>query len=209
MKFPDEFVEKLATNKQIKFVYRDLVNDHFYSPRNTLVKWEMASNENIKWHTHFSLIKQTCRVTYIMTFQFKFLHRIIPTNIYLYKVNIKDNERCSFCKNEPESPEHLFFDCPIVKDFWNNLSRKLISYYPEFDLNGTEIFIGSHKKDLFLNWLFIVAKNYIFKCKLKESKPNMIGLEFLIRNYYNSDRILAIKNDTIAKFELLGAIKSI
>ena len=48
MKFPDEFVEKLATNKQIQFVYRDLVNDHFYSPRNTLVKWEMASNENIK-----------------------------------------------------------------------------------------------------------------------------------------------------------------
>ena len=32
----------------------------------------------------------------------------------------------------------------------------------------------------------------------------MIGLEFLIRNYYNSNRILAIKNDTIAKFELFG-----
>ena len=106
-----------------------------------------------------------------------------------------------FAKNEPKSLEHLFFDCPIAKDFWNNLSRKLILYYPEFDLNRTKIFIGSHKKDLFLNWLFIVAKNYIFKCKLKESKPNMIGLEFLIRNY-NSDRILAFKNDTIAKFEL-------
>ena len=49
-----------------------------------------------------------------MTFQFKFLHRIIPTNTYLYKVNIKDNERCSFCKNEPKSLEHLFFDCPIA-----------------------------------------------------------------------------------------------
>ena len=42
MKFPDEFVAKLATNKQNINVYTDLVNDHFYSPRNTLVKWEMA-----------------------------------------------------------------------------------------------------------------------------------------------------------------------
>ena len=102
------------------------------------------------------------------------------------------------------NPRHwnIYFYCPIAKDFWNNLSRKLILYIPKFDLNRAEIFIGSHKKDLFLNWLFIVAKNYIFKCKLKESKPNMFGREFLIRNYYNSDRILAIKNDTIAKFEL-------
>ena len=69
-----------------------------------------------------------------MTFQFKFLHRNIPTNTYLYKVSIKDNGRCSFCKNEPESLEHLFFDCPITKDLWNNLCRKLILYYPYFDL---------------------------------------------------------------------------
>ena len=41
--------------------------------------------------------------------------------------------------------------------------------------------------------LFIVAENYIFKCKQKESKPTVIGLEFFIRNYYNSERILAIK----------------
>ena len=86
-------------------------------------------------------------------------------------------DRSSFCRNEPESLEHLFFDCSIVKDFWNNLSRKLILYYPEFDLNRTEISIGLHRKDHFLNWLFIMAKNYIFKCKLKESKPTMIGLE--------------------------------
>ena len=125
----------------------------------------MLSNEIIKWHTHFRLIKQTCRNTYLMTFQF--LHHIILTNTYLFKVKIKDNERCSFCKNEPESLEHLFFDCSIAKDFWNNLSRKLILYFREFDLNRTEIFIGSNRKDLFLNWLFIVAKNYIFKLAAK------------------------------------------
>ena len=91
MKFPDEFVEKLATNKQIKFG-----------------KWHQMKISNSILYTHFSLIKQTCRDTYLMPFKFKFLHRIIPTNTYLYKVNIKDNGRCSFCKNELESLEHLF-----------------------------------------------------------------------------------------------------
>ena len=80
-----------------------------------LVKWEMLSNENIKWHTHFRLIKQTCRDTYLVTFQFKFLHRIIPTNTYLFQVKIKDNERCSFCKNEPDSLEHLFLTVLLPK----------------------------------------------------------------------------------------------
>ena len=63
---------------------------------------------------------------------------------------------------EPESLEHLFYDCSIAKYFLNIVSR-MISYHPVFDLNRTEIFIGSHGKDLFLNWLFFVAKIYIFK----------------------------------------------
>ena len=118
----------------------------------------------------FRLIKQTCIDTYLITFQF--LHRIIPTNTCLLKVKIKDNDRCSFCRNEPESLEHLFFDCSTVKDIWSNLSRKLILYYPEFDLNRTEIFIGSHRKDHLLNWLYIVAKKLHIQMQTERMETN-------------------------------------
>ena len=54
-------------------------------------------------------------------FQFKILHRIIATNDFLYKVDIVDNNLCTFCDLEIETLEHLFYHCNIIKDFWKNV----------------------------------------------------------------------------------------
>ena len=56
----------------------------------------------------FRILKKCCRDTYLINFQHKFLHRVIPTNTFLFKIHIKDTKLCSFCNVEDETVEHLF-----------------------------------------------------------------------------------------------------
>ena len=52
-------------------------------------------------------------------FQFKILHGILFTNSILFKMTLAP----SFCCLEIESPEHIFYECAKVKDFWNDFGK--------------------------------------------------------------------------------------
>jgi hypothetical protein len=63
-------------------------------------------------------------------FQYKFLHRTILTNTFLYKCRLVETELCAFCGETRETILHLFCDCNIVKNIW---LKKVIFHaiYPE------------------------------------------------------------------------------
>ena len=48
-------------------------------------------------------------------FQFKLLHRRIPTNDFLAKIGIKDDPRCSFSKEETETVKMFMFSGFVLK----------------------------------------------------------------------------------------------
>ena len=48
---------------------------------------------------------------YLKAFQYKILNSILYTNTKLYKIGFISDDRCSFCKLEPETMNHLFFNC--------------------------------------------------------------------------------------------------
>ena len=83
------------------------------------------SSINFEW-------KKVCNLPYMITkdcnlrwFQYKLVHRILASNTYLYKIGLKEIDCCSFCKTNPETLEHLFYECDHVKYFWNELSNCL------------------------------------------------------------------------------------
>ena len=63
--------------------------------------------------------------TKLIEFQFKLLHKRLPTNSYLYKIKIKDNENCSFCKMQKEEIIHLFWNCEHVTRLWKRIEEML------------------------------------------------------------------------------------
>ena len=48
-------------------------------------------------------------------FQFKILHRYLPTNSLLYIMKRIDSAKCTFCGLYRETIQHLFYDCLNVK----------------------------------------------------------------------------------------------
>ena len=42
------------------------------------------------------------------------LNNIVSTNEKLSKIKMTDSPQCTFCKNEIESLEHLFYNCEVT-----------------------------------------------------------------------------------------------
>merc|ERR1711973_448677 len=66
----------------------------------------------------------------LKNFQFKLLHRRIPTNKFLYTIKVKDNNLCTFCKKDIETLIHMFWTCEIIQTFWRSLEKLLQSNHP-------------------------------------------------------------------------------
>ena len=82
-----------------------------------------------------------------------------------------DSPLCSFCKQEVESLEHLLYYCDVTETFW----EAFCSWLGKFKINShhftiTEILFGVLDVDddwIILNHLILIAKCYIYTCKLK------------------------------------------
>ncbi|KAH3850204.1 hypothetical protein DPMN_092611 [Dreissena polymorpha] len=51
-------------------------------------------------------------------FQYKYIHRIIATNKYLFKCKLSNSNRCDFCGENIETIEHLFGECKHIQPFF-------------------------------------------------------------------------------------------
>jgi hypothetical protein len=60
-----------------------------------------------EWIYIFSLPFKISNDSGLQWFQYRINHRIIATNSLLLNMKLKNNELCSFCKNEIESLEHV------------------------------------------------------------------------------------------------------
>ena len=58
-------------------------------------------------------------------FQYIIIHRILGTNSLLYKINQKPNDKCSFCLEEVERIEHIFWSCNKISKLWEELPLNL------------------------------------------------------------------------------------
>ena len=171
-------------------------------PTEKFSKWEKLLNcEITNWSKYFIILKKSCRNSYLQNFQFKLLHRIIPTNSFLDKIKLKNTNLCTFCKIHDETIEHLFFDCPVTQIFLKSLSKQLKQYYKNLIFDKKEYFFGFESGDLLVNLISIIAKNYIFKCKLNEQRLNIVEFKHKIMWYRSLEQYISKKNNTILAFE--------
>ena len=81
-------------------------------PERSQKKWlrdcEIENVENLDWESIY-LLPRLCTVsTKLRNFQFKFLHRKIATNSFLYKIKLSETNLCCFCQTAQETLLHLF-----------------------------------------------------------------------------------------------------
>ena len=90
-------------------------------------KWLSECNSHssgvVDWHSSFSLAFLSTRESKLRTFQFKFRHRRLATNSYLFKISVRSDNLWSFCKERLETILHMLWDCIFVQVFWNGFRQ--------------------------------------------------------------------------------------
>ena len=133
---------------------------------------EMTENEYL---TYFTLIYQTTNFTKLQEFQYRILTNSVITNINLKKWGIIATESCSFCDNEPESVVHLLLNCPVSKNIWNYLLRKITQITDTtINFNHKEMLLGITndipEKNL-MNSIFLATKYYLYTSRCLKVRP--------------------------------------
>ena len=104
---------------------------------------------------------------------FFFMH-FVPTNYLLYKMKKVSSQTCTFYNLEPETIEHLFFQCIHVKDIWWYVFEewaKLTGNTYEPNLRGCLLGVYNNNVDdtRTINTIVLIVKAYIMKCKYEQS----------------------------------------
>ena len=110
---------------------------------------------------------------------------------------------CTFCKQEFESFEHIFFYYNVTKAFW----EAFCSWFGECQVNLQtftimDIFFGvfdAEEDFIILNHLILTAKFYIYKCKLNSKNPSIRVYKAKIGKIYQVGMKMAAKRNKLAK----------
>lgn len=94
---------------------------------------------------------------------------ILTTNVYLHYRQLNDSNLCTFCSLSKESIEHLFFECTVVRVFWDKLRNRLkekCAHCDNFEL-CTELVVFGVKNGLqtdpVLDLLLLMSKYFIYR----------------------------------------------
>ena len=139
---------------------------------------------------------------YVRAFQYKVLNSILFTNTKLFKIGFITEDKCSFCKSDSETLSHLLFDCIKTKSFWRDFEYYFYSLSKEFvHLTLKDVIVGVIITECpLLNYLLLIAKIYLWDCRRTQILPNITGFKLKVKNKFETEKYVCMKNNTLDKF---------
>ena len=179
-----------------KVVERDakaeLIANKSEKPISCIDKWHKdirsSTDKNVDWRNVFQVANTCTTSSKLIDFNFRFLHRRLPTNSYMQKIGDKEDRKCTFCRDEKEDLTHLFWKCQKTKNFSDNFSIWLQScqiLQPGSYLEMTTalgLTPDSSSFKLHINFCCLIAKNFI--CRSKECFPIHNNFLFYLGHIY-------------------------
>ena len=138
---------------------------------------------------------------YVGAFQYKVLNSLLFTNTKLFKIGIITEDKCSFCKSDSETSSHLLFDCIKTKSFWRDFKSYFYSLSKEFvHLTLKDVIVGIIITECpLLNYLLLIAKIYLGDCRRTQILPNITGFKLKVKNKFETEKYVCMKNNTLDK----------
>ena len=184
----------LKSQKSSRIAYKQLIANKSEKPISCIDKWHKdihsSTDKNADWRNVFQAANTCTTSSKLIDFNFRFLHRRLPTNSYLQKIGVKEDGKCTFCHDEKEDLTHLFWKCQKTKNFWDNFSIWLQScqiLQPGSYLDMTTalgLTPDSSSFKLHINFCCLIAKNFIWICRSKECFPIHNNFLFYLRHIY-------------------------
>ena len=189
------------------YVYKQLIATPTDKILDKKASWCKELNVAIGLECYFKKFTDIYRLTNVnkyRSFQYRMLNRAIITNVKLFQWKIIDSPNCNFCQIERESVRHLFYECTVVKQLWEEIVQmvndcfnvKCVLSYQRIVFN--EI---AEKKGV-ANFICLITKHYIYKKHVQMKAPNVVELKALLRGIENMEKYIAMRNMKLRKHEI-------
>ena len=162
--------------------------------------------QDLSWRSIYLLPTLCTLSTNIRNFQFKFLHRCIATNSFLFNIGISESALCYLWKTDKVTLIHLFRECSVTKTFGEGsivFSSQSIWYQPHMYVLDIYECLGfrGEKYDILVSHCLLLARYYIYCCKFKNSSPSI--REYAQQLKYNLEikKQISIVTDSQNKFQ--------
>ncbi|WP_419609554.1 reverse transcriptase family protein [Thiolapillus sp.] len=159
------------------------------SKPNCCDKWDYKLNLDINWNITFKKIHKIREIK-LKWFQIRLVHRILATNVVLMHMGVENDITCSFCKKERDAINHIFWRCDSIKPFWEQLQIALNDRgvnAVSITLNESIVLFGhdvNFRSDDTFDLIILVAKFFIYKCKVKKIIPQFHFFKQYLRNTF-------------------------
>ena len=168
-------------------------------------KWNNNLNLNMSQNDFLSIFEKMYTLSKdkkLLIFKYRLLHRntITNRNLNLWDQNKplaeQRTDKCTFCNVFPETIEHLFYDCMIIRQIWHDLFTWIHQVANiRINFSRSEIILGIAPEELnIFNLIFVIVQKYIYTSRCKEKNPNINVIKFLIKIQYEAEKFNASQN---------------
>ena len=187
-------------------IYEILISNNKHPTSEDKWKHELLLPDSFEWKKVYTIVNKITSDTNLRFFQYKLINRILATNTFLTKIGIKDDNTCSFCRENNETLVHLFYDCQYVSQFWQTLKTYIKTKCPntgDYELSKEEVLlrvIDPKKIDETLNFIFLVAKRYIYTFRYNNLSLNIQNFQNTLAFHYNVETYIQYSSCNWHKF---------
>ena len=101
-------------------------------------------------------------------------------------VSLSQPTNVVFCEDELETLVHLFLQCSLTKQFWQNVLNWINTHpgHDNVELSENMLLGLANCKTVTLNLLILIARYYIFLSKTRKEKPNLTAYKEGVKYFY-------------------------
>ena len=169
------------------------------SQRKWEVEFDMGDDNDIDWNVVYSMPYKCTIDVKSQYFQYRFIHRILPTNEFLFKIGIVESDKCTFCRVEIESIKHLMWSCDKVSSFWKEVIKWLEDLNIHMNLSFVNVCFGVHNNNQanFINMILIWAKRFIYKCRVQETNIAFQDFKQWVKYMEKVEKYIAVSKEKL------------
>ena len=141
------------------------------------------------------------KITKYRDFQYRLLLKKVVVNIDLKNWKIKNQDVCSFCGEVQEDILHVLYNCKYVNPLVQCFYELVEGIFPTAERNAINFILNdfSATKIHVINFIGIVLKQYIYRCRCENKKPSWRRFEDEIELLYKIEESIAINECKLAQ----------
>ena len=190
----------MINKKGSSLIYQEMIKtEQEYTGYN---RWSKITDlPKRSWESSFNQLKTSTNDKKLIWLQFRILHFILTTNKSVSKYKVGQDSKCSFCGAHDETIIHLFWDCIFVQNFWNCIAstiNKKCVHSNNFKFTKNLVIFGKCeiiKTDKICDFIILLAKLYIYRCKVQNQPPRISSFMSELYNRYVVEKFIN-KNST-------------